>query len=324
MNSICSARRTIGERENNRLVNRQSSVVNGGGFTLIELLVVIAIIAILAAMLLPVLNEAQERARAISCENNTKQLAQAWAMYPNENNDFLTPNPALQGGNGTGLADTVGTTWVLGYEHLDSDTDNTNTIYLQTSLLAPFCSGATKIYKCPDDTWKCTISGMTGTFDRVRSVSMNTCIQGDYYISTGGNAALGIPNDEAYYPFTQNLHYYCYVKWTDIGKNKGPNTADLWVFGDESGNTINNGNMSWFSSTANWSDTPGSYHHLGNNYSFADGHVEYHKWQTRWSSSNNTGLAGWVQQSGYPVNPPALGTKADWSWVTGHGTLLHP
>ena len=51
------------------------------GFTLIELLVVIAIIAILAAILFPVFAQARERARAISCLSNLKQMGTALQMY---------------------------------------------------------------------------------------------------------------------------------------------------------------------------------------------------------------------------------------------------
>ena len=106
------------------------------GFTLIELLVVIAIIAILAAILFPVFAQARERARAISCLSNTKQIGTAAAMYVQDYDGtyFNCPWPGPGGASGTGPG--ISAFW--------------------TEVLMPYIKN-TAVFACPSNT------GTTGT-----------------------------------------------------------------------------------------------------------------------------------------------------------------
>ena len=109
-------------------------------FTLIELLVVIAIIAILAAMLLPALAKAREKARQISCSSNLKQLGLAYGMYTNDN-DSMVPGAVYQG-TSEGPITTEDSEWMK----------NGSTWFINNwaSLTLPYV-GTVKTYLCPSN-----------------------------------------------------------------------------------------------------------------------------------------------------------------------------
>jgi prepilin-type N-terminal cleavage/methylation domain-containing protein/prepilin-type processing-associated H-X9-DG protein len=227
-------------------------VSRAAAFTLIELLVVIAIIAILAAMLLPVLSKAKQKAERITCLNHLRQLQFAWVMYADDNNDNLAPNPDYS------TAATYTNAWVRGIMKWDvllaPWPDNYNTTLLTESLLGPYCSRATGIYRCPGD----KTPAAKGV--RVRSLSMNSQMA-------------RVSSD----PKVANPGYYTYYKQSQL-QNPGP--ANTWVFIDEHGDSINDGFFFvMMGQTANWYDLPASYHGGSGALSFADGHSETKSWR---------------------------------------------
>jgi prepilin-type N-terminal cleavage/methylation domain-containing protein/prepilin-type processing-associated H-X9-DG protein len=257
----------------------------GRGFTLIELLIVIAIIAILAAMLLPALGRAKQRAKGLQCMNNTHQLGLAWILYAGDYNDVLVNN------YGIGQTESDRQTWVNDVMSWGANDDNTNVLYIINGKLAPFSSQSIGIYKCPADI------SQADNGPRVRSVSMNGFV---------GNAGNMVASDG-----TVVAGWQQFFKLSQI-----LNPTGIFVFLDEHPDSINDGFYINNPAATTWSDLPASYHNGAAGFSFADGHSEIHRWVD--GSTLKPNRRGGIDK--WPIPIPA-GEMHDFNWVVQRATV---
>jgi len=239
----------------------------------------------LAAMLLPALSRAKMRAYATQCRSNLKQLQLGWTFYKDENGGILLPNAPSTWGLPGGAKSWVDADHVEGWGDLDG---NTNLSLYTAALLAPYLAKQIGVYRCPAD----NVPSSNG--QRLRTYSMNGQM-GAIYI-TDHNLDVGARQ---------------YVKENDITL---PIPSEAFIFAEENADSLQDGYLQIDSMNGGFPDVPAAYHNGSCGFSFADGHVEIHKWVTSVLTSIVVAPPKVVHSP--PV--PGAAKNPDWLWFALH------
>jgi prepilin-type N-terminal cleavage/methylation domain-containing protein/prepilin-type processing-associated H-X9-DG protein len=243
------------------------------GFTLVELLVVIAVLAVLMAVLLPVLGKAREYGRRVACLANLRQMQMGWQMYADDHDDYIVNGTAFGWSYTSGEA-TRGVPWLVNRSDAwpYAETQKRADELMRTGALASYV-GDVRTYMCParyrNVTWMDGTAGFLSSYCIVGSMN---CIPAEVW-----------QNNAQYKAIKPSLgRTVMFVRRTT--ELVDPPVASRIVFLDQGWGCAIGSGWGWsgwpydMGHRWGWFAVP-IHHSNGTCMSFADGHVEYWKWK---------------------------------------------
>lgn len=232
-------------------------------FTLLELLVVLAVLGLLGSMLLPTLAKSGVNSKGFQCQNNHRQLCNAWRMYADDNRDRIV-YASVGGTFNNPLNQYAWTGSVLDFNPNNRYNWDTNADIVVRPLW-PYTGRNASIYKCPSDQSGIIINAVFRPI--VLTMSMNLYL-GGFAGDSGGVPALA----------AQTI----FLKTTELN---APGPAKTFVFIDARSDMTGWGNfftdMTGYPNNPvqdQFQDMPGMLHDSAAGFCFGDGHTELHRW----------------------------------------------